>query len=56
MVHAWGAQHTPDTGIDEVVSGGTGQEEVEGEAVAQELVVDKKQKTKMGQKIRESCA
>lgn len=39
--HPWRAQAIPDAGIDEVISSGTGQQGMEGEAVVQQLIVDK---------------
>lgn len=35
------AQNVPDAGIEEVISSGTGEQGMEGEAMIQQLVVDK---------------
>lgn len=39
--HPWRAQDIPDLGVDEVISSGTCQQCIEGEAVIQQLVMDK---------------
>lgn len=52
----WRAQDIPDAGVDEVISSGTGQQDMEGEAVVQQLVVDKDPDAEtVEKKIRGRC-
>lgn len=56
MVHPWGTQDVPDAGIDEVISSGIGEQGVEGEAMVQQLDVDKDPQTQGNKKLQKDVS